>query len=1257
MNHPQSAHALDVLAASSRDAAGNPLTAQHDALLKHPNCNQGHVESIRRAIAEDNYLPIQHQLARLKDLEGLSKKEGQQIRLGHTSDPLEKIVKVSGEESKHPELLSLYNKAVNSTNPIAPTDSDLHQVGMGSPKVLYRLPYEGGFHKAIVKPYMEEENPISGWSESTSQELYQAAEIPHLHQKSFVGSYNNGDQHIPATVIHIEDSKPIHKVPQKEILEKNPKASEDARKIAVMDFLTSNPDRHSNNLMVRPNGQLMAIDHGLSFSYAGAGGLPGADANSPDFSESYIPSKKSGSHLGRYSRKAPSLLNGGLEPNDLDYHHTIKAWWPLVSPDIKRTFQKRLELIQNPAIRRHLEAGFNARHQWLDNAAKIEPEQFQEELKKSIDAEPPKKIGLHTYAVIQPKPPESKKYDTVHQELLNAHPKHLQPNVDKFEKYINHPTNPVAPEKGELSGIEQKALVKHATNHYLLKAASTPWNPLSGWGEMTSQAMYHAGGIGNLHQHVHATNLNIKEGSNTRQQPAIAIHFRPGKWRTLSEVERSGKPGEARDFVNNNGKDLAKSYVMDFLTGNGDRHDENILVGPKGEPQMIDQAFAFRRDNWSNPEDQRFPEVDHRGVGDVPDGGAFNFPIFANDHGLGMMATKDTHDWWLQHKKPIVEAFNKHIDMIPDKKERARRKAMFEYRVNAVDNKHPLLFNYMEKSEDLSKGAMQRLHSFNPQSPGTSETYAEPLNNWVSDEQPKAREQLGLMGMEPSAKARALHKLHAKTEVRRNPHTNEREFLLHRGFGATQLQNLKAGKFDSTAPRTDKKKANRTIPYTSWSVDPNETHTSDFMVSAWVPESKIASYLPQYNKLPGLNETSNQLMQDEKEVIAEPGQYDIFHQDRGRDWLMGLTQKIQSLHKSLGNASFLHDQHTAFPTQQGMQANMKGVHEKLMKSVPSSLGPNIRHFEIAVNQSKNPVKPIAEQKDLQGLQPKALYEHNGSKFLVKAAVENSTAMGAWNEMTSQALYHAGNIGHLHQKVHATIGQTGLNRSEPAHAIAIHMEPNSMALGDASGWEDVKGNKYPAKDLERFNNVFKNPRHMESLRRIGMMDFLTGNSDRHLMNIVLKPDGSPTAIDHGRSFHVHRKHALGRESSEDLHGLDLQGNPYDHEPGFLADPNYKDQFIPDYKTHMKDSLAAEYGGTPTAETWNWWNDNKDAIANKFREHLNMLPDAEVRKKMHDVFMLRHNRLSNEFQKGSLQADANSVPLDNDKPTVALPKGNK
>ncbi len=1440
--HPQSQHALNILAANSRDAAGNPLNDRHDLLINDPRCTPEHLDSIYRAVQQDKYLPVDKQAARLSVLKlraPLHKKEEEfkpnQIRLANTPDPLEKHVKVSQEENRHPELLQQYNKAVNSTNPIGPEAADLHDPGSMSPKVVYKVPGEGGGW--LVKPYLEDSVPHSGWNEGTSQELYHAAEIPHLHQKSFVASYNNGDQHIPATVIHLEEAKPIHKMSKQEILEKNPKADEEARKVAIMDFLTSNKDRHSGNLMVKPNGQLLAIDHGLAFSYllwrpAFANHCRPAFAI-PTKEMCYAPSRTTGTNFKRFTQKATSLLTDAHETNDLDYHRVLKHWWPLVSPDVKRAFQKRLELIQNPAIRRHLEAGFNARHKWLDDEAKREPEEFLEDLQKSVMARDTAE------EVIQE--PESINYDTVHKELLNTHPAHLQPRVDQFEQYVNHPTNPVKADPEDFEGsIEQKSLVTHAGNKYLLKAASTPWNPLSGWGEMTSQAMYHAGGIGHLHQHVHATNLNIKKGNTTRQQPAYVVHFRPGNWNTLNQL---GRNDYKKDFINKNERDLQKIYLMDFLTGNGDRHDGNIVVGPNGEPQAIDQAFAFRSDNWDTPEDQERHKHEYKGKGEAPKNEPFKFSIldepfsvntFAKDHCLGLMANEDTYNWWQRNKKPIVEAFQKHLDMIPDKKERANRKGMFDYRVNAIDRKHPLLFNLskseeddgleelekaisdlpvgrrinkdsvlqkynydhiltpeqrkqgyslmvekinskygpmyysniyhrgthvgdvmgvghtssvephseiakehrgkglgiagyealfshlknkegvvniaglahteaahrvhvslakkhglnysarklkvpyeketgsdygqtpgdnkvlitrgkysytlkaelpvtdqldesnlepiyfgngINKSEDLSKGSMQRLHPFNPREPGIPETYGASIDNWVSGEDPKAREELGLMGMSPEAKARSLHKLHASTEVRRNPKTNEREFLLHRGFSNSQLNTLRTpGKFDSTKPRTDKTKKQRAIPYTSWSVDPDQTHTADHMVSAWVPESKIAFYVPQYKKLPGLSGEDNNLMHDEKEAIVEPGQYDIFHQGNSNDWLLGVKNKIVSLHKSLEGAQFLHDQNTAFHNQQSLQANTTGVHEQLMRMHPSAVSPGVRHYELAINLAKNPVQPTKSQKELEGVQPKALYHHNGKGYLVKPAVENSTALGAWNELASQGLYHAAGIGHLHQKVHASIGKTGLNRPEPAHALAIHIEPDSMTFNDANGWTDAEGKLHPGKDLKRAQRTLKNPEHKESLRRIGMMDFLTSNGDRHGANIVIKPDGSPVAIDHGRAFWTMRKHALGNETENELE--DKEGSL---EPTYTKYPGFHDFQTKKYEDAPEQSAVALLGGKPTEETWNWWHNNKANLLNEFKRYLNVLPDYQVKKKMLDAYMVKHNLLD-RFSQG-------------------------
>jgi hypothetical protein len=247
------------------------------------------------------------------------------------------------------------------------------------------------------------------------------------------------------------------------------------------------------------------------------------------------------------------------------------------------------------------------------------------------------------------------------------------------------------------------------------------------------------------------------------------------------------------------------------------------------------------------------------------------------------------------------------------------------------------------------------------------------------------------------------------------------------------------------------------------------------------------------------------------------------------------------------------------------------------------------------------------------------------------------------------LFHAGHIGHLHQKVHATMGRTNLNRKEPSHALVVHIEPDSMTFNEAGGWKDFKGKEAPGRDHARVRKLLGTPEHLESLRRIGIMDHITGNVDRHGGNVVLKSDGSVIAIDHGRSFWAHRKHAFGREDTEEM----VDGNGNDHEFGFMKAPGYATQDVTKYSELPEDSFAAAYGGTPTKETWNWWHDNKDAIAAKFQEHVRMLPDVEARPKMMAEFMHRYNLLNKlSEQNPALQNGSSVVTSGNEKTNLDL-----
>jgi hypothetical protein len=133
-----------------------------------------------------------------------------------------------------------------------------------------------------------------------------------------------------------------------------------------------------------------------------------------------------------------------------------------------------------------------------------------------------------------------------------------------------------------------------------------------------------------------------------------------------------------------------------------------------------------------------------------------------------------------------------------------------------------------------------------------------------------------------------------------------------------------------------------------------------------------------------------------------------------------------------------------------------------------------------------------------------------------------------------------------------------------------------------------------------------------------MDYLTSNPDRHGHNIMLNPDGSPLAIDHSRAFWEDRKHAIGEENEGEL------GDDKEFKSRLTSDPEYQHIFTPDWEKHQTNSDAAALG-TVDRGTIDWWNDNKDAILQKFKEHVAMLPDPKMRQKVLNSFASRHARV--------------------------------
>lgn len=423
--------------------------------------------------------------------------------------------------------------------------------------------------------------------------------------------------------------------------------------------------------------------------------------------------------------------------------------------------------------------------------------------------------------------------------------------------------------------------------------------------------------------------------------------------------------------------------------------------------------------------------------------------------------------------------------------------------------------------------------------------------------------------------------------------------------------------------------------------------TTHLTESTWHPTGKAKYYNTIRTWWPTVADKAHQAFQERLELVKDPVIKE--HLQTGfnvrHNWLNNVAKNgpehlDEQLKKALDGAGFLHSQHAAIKHPMAQGAGTGGVHGKLMMAHPPGIQSSVDHFENNINKHQNLIKPLHSSESQRGISPKAHYEHEGKGYIVKPAIEPYSKLAGWGELTSQAIYHAAGIGHLHQKSHAFVGNTLENKdNQPPHGIAIHMEPGAMTMMDAMGghkgtdpskFKETKPSE--GKDPGRAHLTMTDPKHQQSLKQIGLMDYLLSNPDRHGNNLLIKPDGQPVAIDNALSFFNDRKHAYGHE-----HGWELVGDTKNTIDNMRQDRNHQKTLWNGFENRigkyegLSDNENALYqdatvlGGHPDHDTYKWFDQNKQNILNKFQEHVNMLPGREARQKMLNSFMVRFNNL--------------------------------
>ena len=221
-----------------------------------------------------------------------------------------------------------------------------------------------------------------------------------------------------------------------------------------------------------------------------------------------------------------------------------------------------------------------------------------------------------------------------------------------------------APEAEDGASPKIVVVAPHSGTRFLLKHyghinSDHPSDlPSRGFAESTSQALYHAAGIGDLHQSSHVALHDV----NGRQEPMVVIPMSPDHKQVYKATW-----DEMNDLTHNEqtGKDARKISIMDFLGENGDRHAGNYMFNQKGRLLAIDNAEGLDYHNGHG--------YDH-------------FQRYMTKLSGGENTDwKDDLGWWTTQKGNIVRAMDRELNGVKNPKLRSHIAANFKARTRFLD--------------------------------------------------------------------------------------------------------------------------------------------------------------------------------------------------------------------------------------------------------------------------------------------------------------------------------------------------------------------------------------------------------------------------------------------------------------------------------------------------------------------------------------------------------------------------------------------
>ncbi len=231
----------------------------------------------------------------------------------------------------------------------------------------------------MIKPYHEnlgawgdkQNYPLAGWAEMAWIKLLHAANLGHMAMSAHTFHYKDSSQN-PLLAVKIEkNAKRIGEVDDEfgDMVHIPDHIRDDAAKLATMDFLFNNQDRHSSNLLYIPGeiepdqefpsiDKLIAIDNGRSMQFLQR--------------NRFVYDRKFGTddHPLFYFL-SPGYSMFGFHKNLGGPMDAVSVWWKKNRPKIRSTFHKELKSIKQVALNNHMRKSFEDRVKAVDGMVHI----------------------------------------------------------------------------------------------------------------------------------------------------------------------------------------------------------------------------------------------------------------------------------------------------------------------------------------------------------------------------------------------------------------------------------------------------------------------------------------------------------------------------------------------------------------------------------------------------------------------------------------------------------------------------------------------------------------------------------------------------------------------------------------------------------------------------------------------------------------------------------------------------------------------